>query len=259
MKANYLFSLASALFTAFTVSTQAQVTITQWNFNNITPGVISTATPTLGSGTLTLIGGVTHPATGSSGTGSSDTAATNLGLQTTTYPAQSTASGSAGVQFNVSTSGFSAPTYTGLEVRFDLRLSNTAGRWFRLDYTTNGGSTWNLGTPTRLGIPANVGDTWFNLNAVTISDLAALNNSAFGFRVVSVFSPVAFIEANSSTNYLPNAAYEVARNTISSYSGSGTWRFDMVTLSAIPEPSTWALIGLGTALVLWQIRRRSAA
>ncbi len=252
-----LLTLTACAF-IITLETHAQVVITQWNFNNITPGNISTATPTIGSGTLTLIGGVTHPNTGSSGAGSSDTAAPNLGLQTTTFPAQSTASGSAGVRFNVSTSGFSSPTYTALEVGFDLRLSNGSSRWFRLDYTTNGGSTWNLGNPTRLGAAANSGDTWFNLNKVTITDPAALNNAAFGFRVVSVFSSSAFVEANSNTSYTANSAYEVARNIAggSNYSGSSTWRFDMVSLSAIPEPSTVFLIGLGTAFGLWQIRRK---
>ncbi len=234
---------------------QAQITITQWDFNNITPGDLTTATPSIGNGSLTLIGGTTHPATGFSGNGSSDpTAGTNRAFQTTTYPAQGTASGTAGVRFNVSTSGYSSPTYSALNIFFDLRLSNTSSRWYRLDYTTDGGTNWTLGSATRLGTSANAGDTWFNNNSVTISDTAALNNANFGFRVVSVFSPISFIENNSTTSYGGDAAYEVARNTTSNY-GGGTWRFDMVTVQAVPEPATWASLLCGlTTLVIFRRR-----
>jgi PEP-CTERM motif len=41
--------------------------------------------------------------------------------------------------------------------------------------------------------------------------------------------------------------------------GVGTITFDDFEITAIPEPTTWVLIGLGTAFVLWRIRRRSIA
>jgi hypothetical protein len=36
------------------------------------------------------------------------------------------------------------------------------------------------------------------------------------------------------------------------------WTYDQNagTLTVIPEPSTWALIGVGSAFVLWRLRRR---
>jgi len=52
--------------------------------------------------------------------------------------------------------------------------------------------------------------------------------------VVSVFSPEAFTEAASGMSFAAGTAYEVARNTTSTY-GGGTWRFDMVSLSALPR------------------------
>lgn len=179
-----------------------------------------------------------------------------MAYQTTTYPAQGLASGTAGIRVDASTAGFTSPTYTGLKVSFDLRTSNTSSRWFRIDYTNDGGTNWNLGTATRLGIAANAGDTFHNLNTATISDLLSLGNANFGFRVVSVFSPVSFTEENSNTPFGADTAYEVARNITpggSNYAG-GTWRYDMVTLEAIPEPGTWALIGLGLAVVLVRMR-----
>lgn len=158
---------------------------------------------------------------------------------------------------NASTVGFNSPAFTALNVSFDLRLSNTSSRWYRTDYTVDG-TNWTLGNPTRLGVAANSGDTWFQNLSLDINDISALNNSSFGFRVVSVFSTDAFTEANSSTNFLANSAYEVARNTTSTYNSSGTWRFDNVTLSAVPEPGTWLLIGLGAAVVLHRLRRKQA-
>lgn len=231
-------------------SAQAATTITQWTFNGSASG---TDVPSTGVGTISNIV-VTN--TFANGAGSSDPALTgNSGYNTTGYPLQSVGSGTAGIGIAVSTVGFTAPAFTSLEVSFDLRLSNASSRWYRADYTTNGGTTWTFGTPTRLGVPLNVGDTWFNGNVLSIADPAALNNAAFGARIVSVFSPVAFTQFNNNTAFTANTAYEVARNTTSSYAGSGTWRFDMVTVTAVPEPSSALLGGLG-ALALIRRRRK---
>lgn len=42
-------------------------------------------------------------------------------------------------------------------------------------------------------------------------------------------------------------------------SRTGTLRIDDVTLSTVPEPSTYALLALGLGAVLWKIRRRQLA
>ena len=249
-----LFILSSAIL----VSTLAHgsVIISQWNFNS-NPSDANTATGSIiastGAGTVNLIGGLAA-LTFAGGVGSSDTAAAadNSGLQTSGYPAQSASSGTSGVVLSVSTASFLPAAYTGLEVKFDLRISNTASRWYRLDYTTDAGATWNLGAATRLGTAANGGDTWYPSNSVSITDPAALGNANFQTRVVSVFSGNAFTEASSSTNFAANAAYEVARNTTSAY-GGGTWRFDMMTVTAVPEPS---VVLLGGISLLGLLRRR---
>jgi hypothetical protein len=231
----------------FSVSAaSAQTTITQWNFNGITAGTIGTATPSTGAGTISLAGSTTHPNTGSAGSGSSDTALTNLAFQTTSYPAQSTDSGTAGVRFDISTAGFTSASYTSFTFSFDQRLSNTAANTWNVDFSTNGGSSWTTAqqftfTPAATG----TGDTWYN-RSVSLTAPGIFNNPNVAFRVASAFAP-------STSGYL------AARST-SSYGTSSTSRFDMVTLSAIPaaipEPSTYAAILGGVALVGVAARRR---
>jgi len=237
-----------AIAAASLATSHAQI-ITQWNFNG------NSTVTSVGVGTISVIGNATTTGFNSGG-GSSDPTQPGLGYQTTNYPAQGIGSGTSGIRVDTSTAAFTSPSFTSLKVSFDLRTSNTSSRWFRVDYTNDGGSNWNLGTATRLGATANAGDTFHNSNVLSISDTLALGNANFGFRVVSVFSPVEFTEVLSGTNFGANAAYEVARNQSlpgSNYA-AGTWRFDMVQVEAIPEPSTWVLIGLGIGFILLRIR-----
>lgn len=256
---------------ALTMAASAQVTtISQWNFNgtNATsvPGGTNSPSPSVGSGTSSLIGGTTGSfASGIANGGSTDPVTTsppNYGWGTTTYQAQGAGSGTSGIRFDLSTAGYDTNTYTGLDIRFDLRTSNTSSRWYRVDYTVDSGANWILGNATALGSAnANNGDTWHNNRVFSITDVLALDNANFGFRIVSVFSPVDFTQNNGGTNYLANTAYEVANNaplSTSSYAPGGTWRFDMVTVQAVPEPSTYALLVLTAAgLAAYRLRRRN--
>lgn len=257
---NTMKKLATALATVLISATAASAqitTITEWNFQIVSEGVTNgTSTPSIGTGTVTTIGGVSNPGF-NSGSGSTDPLQPGFGYQTDSYPAQGAGGGTAGVRFDLSTAGFTTDDYDGVRITFDLRLSNTSSRWFRLDYTVDGGSSWVLGTATRLGASANAGDTWFNDNQVIIGDLTALDNADFGFRVVSVFSPVDFTQVSGGINYDADTAYEVARNNGSSVYAGGTWRFDMVTVEAIPEPSTYALLAISAAgLAAWRLHGR---
>ena len=205
----------SLLFTISFQTPWAQTTITQWNFNS-SPADGNTGTgttiPSTGSGTLTAISPVTSSfSSGAAGTGSSDPApaADNSGYQTTNYAAQGIGDKSSGIQFALSTIGF-----TSLIVSYDLRHSNSSSRYELLQYTTDITAATPVWIDAQL-FDGNAGDTWFNNRSFNLASVTALNNNPnAGFRVVATFVPSTTAYAGSATAYAP----------------TGTWRFDMVTV-----------------------------
>jgi PKD repeat protein len=196
----------------------AQVVITQWTFEG------DVITPSTGSGTASLLGGTTATfATGNGG---------GRGWNTTTYPVQSTNSGTAGTQFLASTSG-----YSNIIVSWDHRASGTASRWSQLQYTTNG-TTWNVLDDNDGGLSPH--DTFYPFSFDLSSIPAANDNPNFGVRIVSIFSPLAFNQ-NATLSYGANEAYMRANTDAKyppedgvgtgNYAVAGTWRFDNVTIS----------------------------
>ncbi len=231
--------LATAVLATAAALPARAVTLTQWNFNSPTPDAntaTGTTLPSVGAGTASLVGGVTSPSF-NSGVGSSDPSASdNSGWQTTTYPAVGAGNKTAGVQFSVSTVG-----YQGISINYDLRHSNTSSRYEALQYTLNG-STW-IDAATFDG---NAGDTWFNNRSFDLSSITGADNNAnFAFRVLATFAP-------STSTY-------VASSPTGTYGTSGTWRFDMATVSAvsaIPEPGPYAMLLAGLAIVGFIARRQ---
>ena len=224
-------------FTLLVASTAAQSqTLTQWNFNSVPPDA-STATgsllPSVGSGTATLVG---TTGTFSSGVGSTDPAAIdNSGWGTTGYATQGTGDRTRGVQFNVSTVGFNL-----IAVSWDQRLSNTAARSAQFQYSLNGTNFNDFGAVFS-GSP---GDVWYNNRSVDLSSVTGVGNNAnFAFRVVAAFEPL-------------TSAYAAATTT-STYSTAGTWRFDQVSVTAVPEPGTYAMMLAGLAMIGFMAARRS--
>ena len=209
--------------------------ITQWNFNS------SNTVASTGTGTASLVGGVT--ATFASGDASSGSSDPLLGgdqawnLSGAWNPTGSNLS--QGARFDVSTVGFQDVT-----INWDLRQSNSSSRFSAFEFSANGGNSWTtLTNPSLITIgnasgglmTRNTGDRWLNNNSVNLSSFAAVNNNAnFSFRVVAAFDPASntFVRTDTGASPIVN---------------SGTWRFDMVTVSgvtAVPEPSSIALLSL---------------
>lgn len=68
--------------------------------------------------------------------------------------------------------------------------------------------------------------------------------------------------ANATFQDLSSVTFRFYAFNSESSSGTGGFQGDLTfsgELQLIPEPSTWALIGLGTAFVLWRIRRKRSA
>ena len=118
-----------------------------WDFN--TESTAANGGVYAASSSLALVGGTTATfATGSP----LDTATTNRAYNTTTYPAQGTNNLTAGILFRVPTTG-----YTNITVRFDVRWSNTASKYLRFQYTTDG-MNWINGPQ----LVAGGGDQWYS-------------------------------------------------------------------------------------------------
>ena len=195
---------------------QAEI-VAQWNFNSRPPdGSTSTGalSPSVGLGTAIPIGGITSSFSSGS---AADPEPDNTAWHTTSYPGAATNNRTAGVQFSVDTSG-----YTNVWLSWAQRHSDTASRYCRLLYTVDG-YTWLEGRV----IEMTTGGVWSNVVADLGAVAGAANNPAFGFQIVTEFESTA--TGAGANRYLPTAAG-------SSYSSSGTIRFDLVTVNGIRLP-----------------------
>lgn len=210
-------ALTAALATSLGGIASADL-IAQWDFN------AQSLAPSLGMGVLSTTGG-TSGGTFSQAAGSSDPLQPGFGWQTSGYPAQGQASGTAGIEIVVNTLD-----YEDIVVHWDQRASNTASRWTQLLCSTDGGLTFG-------GLDlfeATAGSAWFNNQTVDLSAIAgASHNASLVLRIVSVFAPgtSAYAAADASSTY-----------------GGGTWRFDMITVegtsTAVPAPGAMALLAM---------------
>jgi len=197
------------------------VVFAQWNFNSVTPDgdtTTGTTAPSLGNGTASMVGGVTANGSGfATGNVALDPAGStdNSAWNTTSYPASGN-NKTAGVQFAVSTVGIQ-----NIVVSWTRQSSKTGGKYFRPQYSTNGGASL-IDFPTAVVLPLAT-----NFYAFT-NDLSAMpgvnNNSNFVFRIVAEFQ---------STATGSNSAAYVAAGSGSTYASTGTTRFDMVSVSGI--------------------------
>lgn len=214
---NYAGSVTSAI-AALTVNVTPAGIIAQWNFNSTTSDNntgTGVTTPSLGTGTASTFGGITTAFFAGDTVADPAPTADNSGWSTTTYPAQGAGNKSRGPQFNVSTVG-----QQNIIVTWSIRLSGTASKYSRLQYTTNGTDFVDFSTPVSLSA-----DSVFERKTNNLSAIPGVNNNAnFAFRIVSEFESTAINNANA--NYVTAGT--------GTYGTGGTMRYDMMTIYGSP-------------------------
>jgi hypothetical protein len=229
-------SLVFYLFT-FLVSfpINAQVDIARWDFESLTNSHVTSPAPSIGTGAASIVGSMsTSGSVTVQGFGNCNSSINGgtIGWQISNAAPGST-SESSGVQFMVSTVG-----YSNIQFYFDNRLSNTSVRTRRIQYTLNGGASWiNLdlvegtggnytrGCTNQGGIDNgkidasnpvgnNSGERWTRATIDFSAITSANENSNFGVRILAA-------------HYSNTGQFRQANNS-SNFATAGTWRFDNV-------------------------------
>lgn len=218
-------------FLSVVTSSYAQILITKWDFN------AANLQPSVGTGTISLIGGTTATFAG----GFDDE---NVGWRTANYPTQGQANLTAGIQMQVSTVGKAGITLS-YAVKHGIESANTQSVLWSTDNSNYQPAQVFTFAPAASG----TGDTWYTRS---VSLPAGANNQGNLYvRIVS--------------NFTTGLSTYTASQLGSTYSGAGPWRFDDVSFSAVPEPSTsaavaaTALIGFAWARRRWAKKRTDSA
>ncbi len=265
-------------------------TITAWTFENDPIAINNNPAPSTGSGTAGSIGMNLYPTPNIGVTTddvllgkSSDTGANGLANLTQTWRirGQAGANGAAngwsslapigtqGAVFSASTAGFSG---SAINVSFDWYATTQGEANLELLYTDDG-TTWNnvqinIGGNASLGLASldnttsantvmgwyvsdnlltngsKAGQDWFQGLTAMISDPNALNDPNFAIELV-----------NASTG-----ADDVSTQGTALNNNSGNWRFDNISIGAVPvpEPGTLALTSIGLGALFMAGRRKTS-
>ena len=231
----------------------AQTTITHWDFEALTNSHVANPSPSYGSGTASIVGSMTT--SGSStvqGFGNCNASSNGGTIGWQISSADPGTNESSGVQFLISTSGFS-----NIKLAFDHRLSNTAPRTRRIQYTTDGTSWINLDLTTSIytqtcsnqggldggkidasnPVGNNSGERWTRVSVVDFSTITAVNNNPnFGIRIVAA-------------HYASTGQFRQANSVSTVATSTGTWRFDNITISGTPNPLPIKLLYFDATLI----------
>ena len=167
--------------------------ITGWNFNSPVPDFdasTGTKNPSTGSGAAAYTGGATNASSGEFAGGDTHDPAgpsDNSAWSTSKYPASTNANKTAGVRFNVNTTG-----YENIALSWYQRNSATASRYWQVQSTLDG---VNFSDAAGIAIFA---DSVFTNKSVNLSAIpGAANNPTFGFRIVAEWE---FTATGAGTN-----------------------------------------------------------
>ncbi|HWI58075.1 MAG TPA: immunoglobulin domain-containing protein, partial [Bacillota bacterium] len=226
---NALGNVTSADAVLSVIPAQSGTVIAQWDFNSLPADgstTTGTTTPSIGSGTASLVGGTTQTFASGSTNDPAASGSDNSGWNTASYPAQGSGNKTAGVQFNVSTLG-----RENITLRWDQKESNTGSKYVRLQYSTNG--TTFVDVPSATAVAA----TGFEAKTNSLSGIPGVaDNATFAFRIVAEFE--------STATGAGSASYVGAGGT---YGSGGTIRFDLVTVSgtaiSVTPPAPASLSG----------------
>jgi hypothetical protein len=206
----------------------AQTTLANWTFETSAPVTAGPFAPEVGSGTALGFHAGASTYSSPAGNGSPHSFSSNTWAIGDYY------------QFQVSTVGFS-----GIDVSWDQTSSNTGPKDFILKYSTDGMNYTSYGTYAVLA-NASPNPAWNASTSSTLysysldlSSITSLNNASSDyFRLVDAST----VSANGGT-----------------VAAAGTDRVDNFAVTAIPEPSTYALLAgvAGLAMVLWRRNGRS--
>lgn len=220
--ANTYFAVVTNGFGAVTssVTTLAIVAnngaLSYWDFNgNFDPNAPA---PTYGAGTASPVNALAFVLPEINGDGNDIDNAANEGLAnygwgTDGYPAAAVSNKLAGVRFNVSTVGAK-----NLKVSYDARATQTASKYVRLQYTTNGTDFIDYPVSSSITVASSFQSQNFNLAGFP----GVRNNANFGVRLVTEFESTARYGNTNDPAYV---------GVSSSYNTSGTVSYDMVTIS----------------------------
>ncbi|MGV3636608.1 MAG: choice-of-anchor I family protein, partial [Flavobacteriales bacterium] len=215
--------------------------IAVWTYEPL-QGTATAPTPNIGTGSSAVVGSMTGATTATgSATGCAQTTGNTAWAIGTANPG--TTNESSGVEYRTSTVGYSDITFS-----YDHRLSNTATRTARIQYTLDGttwtnldlsGSNYSSACASRGAIDngrvdagdpvgTNVSDSWgrrtIDFSAIT----GANNNPTFGVRVLAA-------------HYAATGQFRQANNVNTAATG-GTWRLDNVTFAGIEQSVVSATI-----------------
>jgi hypothetical protein len=290
---NKYFIYSAALLAASLAVANAQTTLADWSFtaaasppdNTPAPssGVdVSTATATeLGmNNNYTFNGGETGPSVASSDVTSAtgDSLSTGFGwrVRGNGNAAGPVANGwnsqapigTQGAQFLASTLGYSDVLLT-----FDLQTTKQAENNLEVLYTLNG-TTWQNATITSAGSGVN-GGIIGQIETGSASDANTVDGSYLSFNYAGAptanasggydnqiqvnFGDIADNDASFGVEIVnaSTGADDVSVGLAALNNSSGNWRYDNVMITAVPEPGTLALAGLGGLSSLLVLRRRS--